>query len=280
MQRSHWHLMFRHFCLKLVSGNSTATAISMHWFVRSLKMRRALRRGYASTTYNEHIVTARVRSTREGNAYTWECLSTRGRGGVPHPLSKVRTGGYLIPGQDGGYPPLRSGWYSPVSRIWYPSHIQVRSQDAFMKEDFLVTACIQRMTEGNVFTLSIISGGYPISGLDGEGGYPIPDLDQGYPIPGLDRGDTPSQVWTRGGTPSQVWIGGIPYPAGGRVPSSKIRLGVPWGSRLDGITPPPSRLDGVPPIEDWMGQPPHPRLDATWRAVCLLRSRRRLSCYE
>ena len=46
MQRSHWHLMLRHFYPKLVSGNNTATAISMHCIVRSLKPERALRRGY------------------------------------------------------------------------------------------------------------------------------------------------------------------------------------------------------------------------------------------
>ena len=49
MQRSHWHLMLRHFCPKLVSRNSTATAISMHCIVRSLKLRRALRRGYTNS---------------------------------------------------------------------------------------------------------------------------------------------------------------------------------------------------------------------------------------
>ena len=71
------------------------------------------------------IFTARVRSTREGNIYTWECLSVHYRwgegvpcprsGGVPHlrsggyPIpglggtpSQVWTGGYPIPGLDGG----------------------------------------------------------------------------------------------------------------------------------------------------------------------------------
>ena len=46
MQRSHWHLMLRHFCPKLVSGNRNATAISMHCIVSSLKPWRALQRGY------------------------------------------------------------------------------------------------------------------------------------------------------------------------------------------------------------------------------------------
>ena len=38
--------MLRHFCLKPVSGNNTATAISMHCIVSLLKPRRALRHGY------------------------------------------------------------------------------------------------------------------------------------------------------------------------------------------------------------------------------------------
>ena len=38
--------MLRHFCLKPVSRNSTATTISMHGIVSLLKPRRALRRGY------------------------------------------------------------------------------------------------------------------------------------------------------------------------------------------------------------------------------------------
>ena len=46
----------------------------------------------------------------------------------------------------------------------------------------IVTARIRRMTEGNVFTLSTISGGgYPISGLGG--GVPLSGLGRrGYPI--------------------------------------------------------------------------------------------------
>ena len=121
-------------------------------------------------------------------------------------------------------------------------------------------------------------------------------------------GGTPSQVQTGGvlhprsgwggGTPSQVWMGGT---------LSKIRTGryppsAEWGTLhpgLDGGTtgrPPPISRMGylpsrpqVPPIQDWMGYPPHPRLDgvpppppsakralATLRVVYLLRSRRRI----
>ena len=47
MQKSHWHLMFRHFCPNLVSRNSTATTVSMHHCIVSLlKPWRTLRRGY------------------------------------------------------------------------------------------------------------------------------------------------------------------------------------------------------------------------------------------
>ena len=49
MQRSHWHLMSRHFCLRLVSRNSTATAISMHHLFT--KPQRTLQRGYINVHY-------------------------------------------------------------------------------------------------------------------------------------------------------------------------------------------------------------------------------------
>ena len=55
MQRSHWHLMSRHFCLRLVSRNSTATAISMHCIVCPLKPRRTPQRGYNSNKMLLHV---------------------------------------------------------------------------------------------------------------------------------------------------------------------------------------------------------------------------------
>ena len=92
------------------------------------------------------------------------------------------------------------------------------------------------MTEGNVFTLSTISGGeYPISGLD-RGGYPIPSLEGGYPIAGLD-GLYPH---SRSG-----WGNTLGYPSPHSV--------------LNGVHPPPIRRQGV----------------TTWQAVCLLRSHKR-----
>ena len=66
------------------------------------------------------IFTARVRSTREGNIYTWECLSVHhfgGWGGIPSqvwwwgvPHLRSGGGGYPIPGLARGVPYPRSGW--------------------------------------------------------------------------------------------------------------------------------------------------------------------------
>ena len=105
--------------------------------------------------------------------------------------------------------------------------------------------------------------GYPVSGLDGGGEYPIPDVD---------RASTPSQVQVGGGTPSQVWIGGTPscwqrgYPIpgpGGGVPHLAGRRGVPhprsgWGyphPRSGQEVPPFQYWMVYSPIEDWMGAP-------------------------
>ena len=80
----------------------------------------------------------------------------------------------------------------------------------------LLPPASESMTEGNVFTLSNISGGRGGGGVphlrSGWGGDPIPGVDWGYHIPDLDGvphpadeggGDSPSQVWMGGGsTPS------------------------------------------------------------------------------
>ena len=86
------------------------------------------------------IITARVRSTREGAVFTGVCLLTF-REGVPHPRSggtpsqvwgvphlrsggtpsqvwTGRGGGYPIPGLDGGVPHPRSGWGGTPSQVW------------------------------------------------------------------------------------------------------------------------------------------------------------------
>ena len=48
---------------------------------------------------HKNIFTTRVRSTREGNIYTWECLPVQHWWGVPRPTSGWE---YPIPGLGGG----------------------------------------------------------------------------------------------------------------------------------------------------------------------------------
>ena len=99
--------------------------------------------------------------------------------------------------------------------------------------------------------------GVPWPGPDG--GVPPPGPDRGVPWPGLDGG-------TRGGVsplPQQVW--GIPPPA--RWGWGYTRWGTP-PPHGDGVTPPP------PPVRTTEG------VLATWRAVCLLRSRRRTALFN
>ena len=73
--------------------------------------------------------TARVRSTREGNIYTWECLSVHNCGGGGYPVLGLGEGGtpsqvwwqggYPIPGLVGGYPlPPDLRWGTPLDLGW------------------------------------------------------------------------------------------------------------------------------------------------------------------
>ena len=100
-----------------------------------------------------YVITARVRSTRKGNIYTWECLSVHIAGrGVPHPRSweggtpsqvwvgrvpHLRSRWVPWPGlDDGGYPgypprlemgyPPRPGMGYPLLRpgMGYPPHLE------------------------------------------------------------------------------------------------------------------------------------------------------------
>ena len=98
------------------------------------------------------IITARVRSTREGNIYTWECLSVHRCRGVPHP----RSGGYPISGLAGGGTPSQVwlGGY-PISGLGGPPS-QVRGVP------------------------HLRSGGTP-SQVGGTKGTPHPDLRWGNP---------------------------------------------------------------------------------------------------
>ena len=105
------------------------------------------------------LVTARVRSTREGNIYTWECLSVHHcGGGVPHP---------------------RSGWGGTPSQVWpggtssqvWPGGTHPRSGQG-----------VPHPRSGGV-------PGYPLtrSGWEGTWGTPYLDLRWGNP-PHLDLG--------------------------------------------------------------------------------------------
>ena len=100
------------------------------------------------------IITARVRSTREGNIYTWECLSVHHRGGgvppqtqdgVPPtwggvPPHRPEVGYPPRPGT--GYPPPDLGWSTPQTWDGLPPPTTCYTAGgmplAFTQEDFLV----------------------------------------------------------------------------------------------------------------------------------------------
>ena len=129
------------------------------------------------------VITARVRSTREGNIYTWECLSVHhwwGEGTpskvweVPHPRCGWEGVGRGTPSQVWVgvlYP--RSGWEVPHPRSG------------------LGVPCPRSGWGGVPHPRS---GGYPIPGLNGWGvPHPRSGLGGtwGYPLPG----DTPHHDW-------------------------------------------------------------------------------------
>ena len=106
-------------------------------------------------------------------------------------------------------------------------------------------------------------GGNPVLMMRVGGGTPSQVWTRGNPFPGQGGGGIPhSQVWM-GGIPSHVWMGmGYPIPGldgGGGIPSMCQCVflvlfdrdpggqGVLWG------TLPCPGLDGVPPVQDWMG---------------------------
>ena len=108
----------------------------------------------------------------------------------------------------------------------------------------LVTACIRRMREGNIFSLFTLSGGrYPVSGLDGVVHHP-------------------RSRW--GCTPSQVQMGVVPHPRsrwGYLIPG--LDGGIPHPRSGQGVPPSKIRMEGTPPSKSgWDILPfPHPRLD-------------------
>ena len=110
---------------------------------------------------------------------------------------------------------------------------------AFTQEGFVITACIQRMGEGTVFSLFVSphldrgGGGYPsqvwmVGGTSVRSGWWGSTLARsgwwgGVPQPGLEGGGYPSQVWMVGGTPQPgldsggypgqvLMVGGVPQP--------------------------------------------------------------------
>ena len=127
-------------------------------------------------TYYAGIFTARVRSTREGNIYTWECLSVHHCGGGA---------GYPIPGL-GGVPPSQVWW-------WGVPH--------------------PRSGQGVPHPRSGRGVGYPIPWQGGTWGNPPDQVWMGYPPgpgtgypPDLGWGTPPDLGW---GTP-QTWDRGTP----------------------------------------------------------------------
>ena len=99
-----------------------------------------------------YFITARVRSTREGNIYTWKCLSVH-FGGVPHPYPSL-SGGVPNPALDGGGTPIQP---------WMGGYPNPALDGGGVPQPWM----------GGYPNLG--QGGYPISG-----GYPIP-CPGGYP---------------------------------------------------------------------------------------------------
>ena len=131
------------------------------------------------------IFTAHICSMREGNIYTWECLSPhhcRGRGGTPS-----QVGGYPISGTPGQTPGLAGGGY-PIpglaeggtpSQVWLggtPCQVWLRGGTPSQ-----VWWGVPHLRSGRGYPIS--GWGVPLQpGLDGGyPGYPLPRSEMGYP---------------------------------------------------------------------------------------------------
>ena len=111
----------------------------------------------------------------------------------------------------------------------------------------------RRMREGNIFSLSTLSGGGTPSQVR---------MIVGVPCPRSGWGGTPSQIRTGGGIPILLTggyhhpaDGGYPHSADGGGPHPRSRWGYPGGPPIEtGWQYPPLHpdLDGLPPT------PPHP----------------------
>ena len=94
------------------------------------------------------VITTHVRSARESNIYTCECMSVHHRwgGGTP---SQVWMGGVPHPRSGRGVPHPRSGQGGTPSQVWtrggYPGYLlrDGRMPLAFTQEDFLISFVFQ-----------------------------------------------------------------------------------------------------------------------------------------
>ena len=149
-----------------------------------------------SSTWRVMVITALVRSTREGNVLTRVCLSVHG-GGYPHPIMLCNISQNAM-GQLGG------GGSLPGPARGVPCQVQPGGYPA-----------------GGV----PCQGGYPGWGVPWLGGYPGRGgtLAGGYPGRGgtLDGGYPGWGVPWPGGYPG--WEGGVPWPGG-----TLTGKGVPW----------------------------------------------------
>ena len=79
---------------------------------------------FSGFSTGDSVITARVRSTREGNIYTWKCLSVHFLGGGGDPMSQIFGGGVPMSQIFGeGVPGLRFWGGSQVSDFWGESQV-------------------------------------------------------------------------------------------------------------------------------------------------------------
>ena len=153
----------------------------------------------ARETITNTIITARVRSTREGNALTRVCPSINlsvHRGGYPYPIMLCNI-------SQNAMRQRRGGTRTPPGGTWvrYPPGGVPGSG-----------------TPRGGYPGQVPPGGYPgqVPPLPPRGGYPgqVPPPPGGYPgqVPPSPRGGYPGQVppSPRGGYPGQVPPGGVP----------------------------------------------------------------------
>ena len=173
-----------------------------------------------------------------------------GGGGGPHPVL-AGEGGYLIqslgggtqssPGWGGGgVTPSSPGWGGgiPSSHGWgggggggqYPHPVLVRGG---ITHPFLAG--------GGRVPYPVLAGRYPIQSWP-EGGTPSSPGRGGVHHPVMARG-VPHPVLTGGYPPIQTCDGVSPQSAGWGTPHPDLGWGTPLPCQLDGITPPPLKVE-------------------------------------